>query len=901
MSGKRHNLFLKDNYKQLAFIIVVTLLPKICIALSHYPIRVGDELGTIGVAAYFAGKDWSDIFGIVAYYGTGFHILLTPLFWIFSNPITLYHAILIIYVFLETCIGVIAYYVIKKYFNISDNRFAIIAAIIASYFLHNKATWISNEPVIALLTWCILLILLHLVSNINNKKIKALDTFVLICIMSYSLTVHLRTLIFFVALTGVTFLYYLLKKGWLINIPVAVVTGGVGYFLANSYNTYIQNVIWIANRTESGPLHNSDTLSGMDNITKLLDPQYWHAWLNILFGQINTASIMSIGIICVAIILGIWVLVKACLLRFGHYSGKSEINFNYYFVIFIFFGICALGSLGGQSISWLQHAQDSINLGYGSFDDPNTNFLRVFTYLRYFMPYTGPLILASLTKLYTKMDKKEEKWIWRSSIFFFFFLQFFWIRYVLPYLYKAISVATIYIPFSFSSYDTEAGWHTFLPATIIVSFLFILIFFLFKKKKKILAISIIMMAIIYQYLYYGIFYENDWYNRGDKAFEIISELEEIVDIGKDDIYVPYPAMAYTDQFLLMDYHIICDLPQEDTENVLLFTNRYIVGERDYQYNDLLLYEDYAWIKLDWNEYMYVKGEKYEEALTEAGYSLQYGLPQEDLKDNDEQNVFIDTIFDDYPDAQVLQLPDMSLSQIEIFGERVNNESSSKNLYKLLKKQEGTMLLDSLYKMDIEEMIREAVEIGFDGIYIDRYRYSNSQINALETTIKDILKQKPMTSSSDRFVYYSFDEYRLDQGVQYKESTLFGYFIHVINEKNIYADEKDEIDSWNWCQNEAILKISNSSGQEVVMNMSVEFNFYANQKGRVVIQNEDFADEVEITQERKPYEIVLKLHEGDNFIFIDSNIENVPIEEGNRQVSFRIMNKKMTFEGLEKSE
>ena len=67
------------------------------------------------------------------------------------------------------------------------------------------------------------------------------------------------------------------------------------------------------------------------------------------------------------------------------------------------------------------------------------------------------------------------------------------------------------------------------------------------------------------------------------------------------------------------------------------------------------------------------------------------------------------------------------------------------------------------------------------------------------------------------------------------------------------------------------------------------------------ENEDFADEVEITQERKPYEIVLKLHEGDNFIFIDSNIENVPIEEGNRQVSFRIMNKKMTFEGLEKSE
>lgn len=899
MSQKRHNLFLKNNYKQLAFIILATLLPKIFIALSHYPIRVGDELGTIGVAAYFAGKDWSDIFGIVAYYGTGFHILLTPLFWIFSNSIALYHAILIIYVLLETCIGIIAYYITKKYFNVSDNRFAVMTAIISSYFLHNKATWISNEPVIALLTWFIFLVLLHLNSNTKNTKIKIVDTFILICIMSYSLTVHLRTLIFFVALTGVTFLYYLFKKDWLINIPVAIVAGGIGYFLANSYNTYIQNVIWIANRTVSGPLHNSDTLSGMDNITKLLDPQYWHAWLNILLGQINTASIMSAGIICVAIILGIWVLVKACLLRFGHYDGAPEIHFNYYFVVFIFFGLCTLGSLGGQSISWLQHAQDSINLGYGSIDDPNTNFLRVFTYLRYFMPYTGPLILVSLTKLYTKMDKKEEKWIWRSVIFLFFFLQFFWIRYVLPYLYKAISVATVYIPFSFSSYSTEAGWNTYLPATIIVSVLFVLIFFLFKKKKKLLAISIIMAVIIYQYLYYGIYYENDWYNRGNKTFELISELEDSVDIGKDDIYVPYPAMAYTDQFLLMDYHIICGIPQDDAENALLFTNRYIVGEKDYQYNDLLLYDDYAWIKLDWNEYLYVKGQKYKNALTDAGYTLQYGLPEENLKDNDEQTTFMDAIFDNYPNVQVLQLPNMSLSQIEIFEDRANIESTSTNLYKLLKKQEGAALLDSLYKMDTKEMIREAAEIGFDGIYIDRYRYSNSQINALETTIENILKQKPMTSASNRFAYYSFDEYMLDQGIQYNENTLFGYFIRIINEKNIYADEKDEIDSWNWCQNEAILKIINSSEQDVIMSMLLEFNLYANQNGKIFIQSDDLSDEVNITQERKNYEITLKLHEGDNYLFLDSDIKNESIENGNRQVSFRIMNVKTYFKSTKK--
>lgn len=594
----------KIRTKYVIIILFICIIPQSLISMRQYPLLVGDDMGVLSLPAFLAGRKWDDIWRNVAFYGGGYHIMLTPLFCLTNNPLIIYRGVLFSYVLLEAVIAIIVFYILRHYYE-CDEVYASVLSILCSYFTYAKPTYVSNEVVLLLGLWLVVLIIFKLIEYDEVKRKKMFLSFLLCFLSGYMITIHIRSSAMLIAIVFTIIIYNLCEKKRLVSPTISVIGFPLFYFAAKRFNNIAQSTVWITDG--STEIHNSNILSGIENILKLFDTQHWHAWAAIVFGQLSTVSIMSIGMLCPAFIWGLVFLYK--LIRKQKKRTKENISTA---IIIILALTSIIITLGGQSITWLEHAYDSIHLGaYNNIDDPNINFARVFTYLRYFSFYTNPLLILGLVKLKenTKINKKIIKW----GVVLFCILQLLWSWLVFPYICNIRSVADIYIPLSLENYGIgQAGFKVYLPAVIICTVFFFLISLLYYRKKNMVGIIILCIFIFYQYIYYGFVHENPWWNRGDGSYNLIKPY--INELPFERIYVPYEAMAYELQFLFNDISVDMSLPENSIEEAVIFTNLYpINGE---QYWKEFENQGYQFIEIDENEYVFVKGEKYIQWFTD---------------------------------------------------------------------------------------------------------------------------------------------------------------------------------------------------------------------------------------------------------------------------------------------
>lgn len=603
---KERKIF-RGNIKYLCILLCCTIIPKIFIALLQNPIQVSDEVGALVAPAYFAGLDWSDVAGRVSYYGTGYHFIFALLFKITSNPYVIYRAILISYVFIEALGGVIVFYLCEKHFVKDNPRLSCALGIMVVYLQYNKDTWITNEAPIFLLVWIVALLVIELYDAIENKKRKYWLSGILCLVLAYSLTIHTRML-FLYALVIVIVLYVLIcKRKSLVAIPVCVIAGPLFYWVAQSYNGWIQNVAWMQYRT-GAYLHNAsaaEELGRLSNLAKLNTKLYWHSFLNTIVGQVNTANVMTIGIFMLALVLGLCVVFRIL-------KDKAEDKWLMNCGIFaVYGGIGCMGLLGLQAVLWLERAKQTMELGYGTTVlNSSINYSRVFVYLRYFAPFMGPIVLMSMVYIYKKR-------IWNAyiaSVVLTLIVQAYWLRYNMRILYNNIDAARVYIPFSLSNYTQKSDWWVYLPGTIILLIAIFIIGIMIKKNKIMMLTIMLSGVLIYQYMYYGIVHKSEWEHRANAGYELITALEQEIELKKE-LVVPYSAMAYTYQVMFSDYHIEMDLPSV-TEDALIFTNRF----NNYKFDEFLTDYGYVAYMLDDNEYLYVINEDIIAILDTWGYS-----------------------------------------------------------------------------------------------------------------------------------------------------------------------------------------------------------------------------------------------------------------------------------------
>lgn len=602
-------------------IFLLATLPRVIFCLFMIPVGVlSDETATISGAAYLAGYDWSQVIQHAGYYGTGFTALMAPLFMATDDPVIIYRGIGMVCAVLQGASSLIAYRIFTKYFSIEKILFVAVAAVASSYLVTDCSIIIFNEHPLVLCSWIIAWLLLYLQKNLDNKKKKIRGTLFLFLVLGYSLTLHTRAIAFWLA-AGIAVLFYAwLYRRCLISIPASVISGGVFAAAGTWYVQCIQGKLWIVD-SASGMRNAEIYLSG--GPLQLLDPQNWQAWANIVIGQIHTVGVFTGGIFILFFVIFTHLLWKA-LLRRKELLGQDLFAVErgtFPVIVFCMAGIAM--TMLGQSFSWLTGSREVIAAGF----ENDLYATKAYGYLRYFGPFCGPLFCICCVWLYKRREQILK--YFRPALAALLVCEAYWMICIVPYIYHCgqIGVFNFYFPFSLWTLDKETRLLALLPASVILFISFILCWVMVKKKHQWVSVLFVCGIFVEVYFFIGIawdreFMKDNW-EIADESYGLIKSLEEKIDIP-DTIYVQDARDWMTDQFtyyeyqfLLNRYTIIPEVPEDTVEEAVFFTNMVYTDNNYHEWTS----KGYAYLVLDEDELLLVKGEKLQSEFREAGVAL----------------------------------------------------------------------------------------------------------------------------------------------------------------------------------------------------------------------------------------------------------------------------------------
>lgn len=607
------------SYKLLAFVLV--FVPKALLCFFAQPVSfISDEVATMAGGAYWAGLDWSGVVSHAGYYGTGFTAFTALFYKLTDDPWIIYLLTTLLCTILQSITAVIAYTILQKIFKVSNKKYIVAVSVACGYFVATESIVVFNEHMIILLSWIAAWLLLKLQENIENKKKKIGYTFVLFIVMSYSLTIHTRMLIFWAALVVTILFYAWTYKKCLISVPTAAITGTIGYVVSQFYIHAMQNAIWVV---EPGRGLRNAKIGGniFDSLQLLLSPKSWQAWFNIVFGQLHTISVFTGGLFLIFIVVFIHFMWNK-LLRKNWNQEQAGMEARMMPVV-VFFSACIAATIAAQSLNWLQGSVDVIHAGF----ENNLYESKAYGYLRYFGPYCGPILLMGAVFLYHWKDKVLE---YRKIVFpIWGFLEFYWMVCIFPYIYHTDQVGALefYFPFSLQMLTDPIDIKTLFPASIVLAVSLFLIFFLFKKRRLKTVFIWVGILFAYTYFYIGITWDiefaRDNKQLAQNSYELISDIEDAVDLPYE-IYV-YDSWKKDDhnnyymyQFLLNRYKIIPELPPENLESTVLFVNDAYTDETHQMWNS----QGYKCYKVGEFELLLVKGEDLQQQFMDAGVNLE---------------------------------------------------------------------------------------------------------------------------------------------------------------------------------------------------------------------------------------------------------------------------------------
>ena len=598
MNTTQKNAYILD----LSIVFLIAFLPRLLmILIGASPLRTPlDEMSTFATGAYAAGFDWSSVAAYGEhYYGGGYAILFAPLFKIVSNPYTFYKITLIVSAVLQSLIGIIAYRIAHKYLKMENRLLCIFIGIALSYMQIIRVLMFYNEHMLMLMVWVSILLLCRLTANSSDSRRRAIDSTLLMLVLSYCLTLHTRSKALWIALFIIIVLFRIFYKRMLVSVIPTLVAGGVGYFAANCFIRFSMIKVWLW--SEGSKLTNSSVNLNL-SWDLLKSPQAWEGWLSTVLSQIHISIIFTGGL--TAILLPV----------FFYYLGDSFKHFRthsnhcadadvrpFILVISLFSGLFIGAMIFAQSFTWLPRIVSALNTQpYGG----NPYGYKAFTYIRYYVICLGPFVLSGLAILYHHSEMLPK--LTAKIITFFFSMQTIFVGFILPHITNAAVASSVYIPFAFSTGRGLTNAKVYLAGVFICCLLFPIMLICFHKKKRLMALFLLCLLMAYEYGFNGMNTDlarsaaND--SRTNAGYEMLRSLSASSPDFPDTIYTDsISARIYVYQFLLPDIKLVPALPDPSCPEAIV-----LALKKD----SSLTAEGYQMIKLDRNEYLYVKGTSY---------------------------------------------------------------------------------------------------------------------------------------------------------------------------------------------------------------------------------------------------------------------------------------------------
>lgn len=592
------------NKKWLISLLITFLIcyiPRMLMGFTLTPYAVYDEGPVLASAAYLAGKDWSSITSVSAYYGFGYYALFAPVFKSTDNPYTIYFVICEVNAFVQALYGVIAFFIMRRFFKVDRFFKVIVIACICSYLTTVRPV-IYNEIPLVLLNWIIAYLLCSLVHNKCDQKKKIVNSIFLFIVIAYALTIHTRAIILLMGLIVVVLIYWWIYKEWLVSLKT-VSFCIIAVVLAKYCVNLVQDIVWKASERVS--VANTSIDLGIGKVN-LFDITTWKGFFLVFIGQVSTINLFSGGLF----IMALYVLIKYAIINRRRISDNEENR--YYFVLSLLFLLCCFGMVAGQGLSWMYAIYPSlVNNDIG-----DVYGYKAFSYVRYMGAFIGPFILCSMI-----IVQKKKNFLKKTDILRIVLLQLvvilLWYSFVFPLLDGNPYALEAYVPFSFRKAHEPVRIEQYKAAIpwILVVVIFILTTILFKDFK--LYYSFVLGLLIFQVSYMAIY--NDSYYGKERSlvsatcYEFFNELNAQCDLP--EIIYSYKLDKQRLQFFLNNYKIEPNIPEKVSSDTIL-----VYQGKLSELVDIEL-DKWNYISLGNNTYFFFQQEDYIDTIKSMGYEV----------------------------------------------------------------------------------------------------------------------------------------------------------------------------------------------------------------------------------------------------------------------------------------
>lgn len=200
-----------------AFSVVVNSLMTMCMELPEvFP----EEISAAGIAAFFSGRNRSELLGKIDVKGGYIHSLLyTPLFLVFDNPYALYKAMLVINAIIVSFIPLISYHLASK-LGVERVRQKLLAALCCGMYVSvvTASKFILTDAITCLMVW-VLILCVYAAWDKKNRYTRFTMSMLagFLCAVAFAANPDLVAAVIAIILTVVIARVFLREK--LINIP----------------------------------------------------------------------------------------------------------------------------------------------------------------------------------------------------------------------------------------------------------------------------------------------------------------------------------------------------------------------------------------------------------------------------------------------------------------------------------------------------------------------------------------------------------------------------------------------------------------------------------------------------------------------------------------------------------
>lgn len=208
---------------------------------------------------------------------------------------------------------------------------------------------------------------------------------------------------------------------------------------------------------------------------------------------------------------------------------------------------------------------------------------------------------------------------------------------------------------------------------------------------------------------------------------------------------------------------------------------------------------------------------------------------------------------------------------------------------------------SLSEKPVEEQIEIIGLLGFEGIYIDQYAYTEEELTELRQTIENVIGDTVcFTSDNERLCFYGLKDYKNKINNLYSDESIekarAQELCTSLYSTGFSSQEGSEDEIWRWCDKKGELLLYNPTKYTVHITFSAKaYSGYEEESLLKIRCGDEKEKSYTISSKGVDINYDFELSEGEQKMTLETNAKKVNAPNDSRDLYFRLENPKITID------